>query len=291
MRRVASSAIEFRVLGPVEALRDGEPLRVGGKRQRALLALLLLEPGRSVSVDKLMEELWRGEPPRGAERTLRVNVSRLRSALAFDAILARAPGYLIEVDADRIDATRFGRLLQDGREALGRGAAGIAAERLEAALALWRGSALSDVADDGALALEAQRLDELRVVCREELIDAKLALGRHAELVAELELLVAEQPLRERLWRQLVIALYRSERQADALAAYRRARALLSDELGLEPSEELRELERAVLRHEIAAVPTAEVRHNLPAPVSSFVGRERELADLEQLLRDSAWSR
>ena len=257
------------MLGPVEALRDGEPLRVGGKRQRALLALLLLEPGRPVSADKLMEELSGVEPPGGARRTLRVNVSRLRSALALDALLARPPGYLIEVDADRIDATRFERLLQDGREALGRGAAGIAAERLEAALALWRGSALSDVADDGALALEAQRLDELRVVCREELIDAKLALGRHAELVAELELLVAEQPLRERLWRQLVIALYRSERQADALAAYRRARALLSDELGLEPSEELRELERAVLRHEVAAA-----RHGRGAPQPAGSGVE-----------------
>ena len=142
MRRVASSAIEFLVLGPVEALRDGEPLQVGGKRQRALLALLLLEPGRPVSVDKLMEELWSGEPPRGAERTLRVNVSRLRSALASTPCSRVLPGTLLDVEADRIDATRFERLLLDGRDALGRGAAGIAAERLEAALALWRGRAL-----------------------------------------------------------------------------------------------------------------------------------------------------
>jgi len=281
------TAIDFRVLGPVEASCNGPPLQLGGRRQRALLALLLLEPGRPISVDRLMEELWHGEPPPGAEKTLRVYVSRLRSALAADAVIARPPGYVLEVEADRIDATRFERLFHEGRDALGRGAAGLAADRLGAALALWRGPALSDVADAGTLALEAQRLDELRLVCREEQIEAQLALGRHAELTAELERLVAEQPLRERLWRQLVIALYRSERQADALAAYQRARALLSEELGLQPSEELRALERAVLRQEVAAAPPAEkARHNLPAPVTTFVGRERERGELERLLRE-----
>jgi predicted ATPase/DNA-binding SARP family transcriptional activator len=289
MRPVANSAdaaIEFRVLGPVEASRGDRPLTLGGRRQRALLALLLLEPGRPVSVDRLIDDLWHGHPPSGAEKTLRVYVSRLRSALADGVLVARPPGYVLEVEADRVDATRFERLLRDGRDALGRGAAGIAADRLGAALELWRGPALSDVADDGALAREAQRLDELRLACREDLIEAQLALGRHAELAPELEGLVAEEPLRERLWRQLVIALYRSERQADALAAYRRARAILSEELGLDPSEELRALERAVLRQEVAAAPPAEARHNLPAPVTSFVGRESELADLERLLRE-----
>ncbi len=280
------TAIEFRVLGPVEASRGGRPLRLGGRRQRALLALLLLEPGRAISVDKLMEELWHGDPPAGAEKTLRVYISRLRSALTDDPVIARPPGYVLEVEADRIDATRFERLLHDGHDALDRGAAGLAADRLGAALALWRGPALSDVADDGTLALEAQRLDELRLVCREEQIEARLALGGHAELIAELERLVTEQPLRERLWRMLVIALYRSERQADALAAYRRARRLLAEELGLEPSEELRVLERAVLRQKVAAASPAEARHNLPAPVTRVVGRERELADLERLLRE-----
>jgi predicted ATPase/DNA-binding SARP family transcriptional activator len=280
------TAIDFRVLGPIEASCDRRLLPLGGRQQRMLLALLLLEPGQPISVDRLMEELWHGDPPSGAGKTVRVYVSRLRSALASDAVVARPPGYVLEVEADRIDAIRFERLLHQGREALGRGAAGLAADRLGAALALWRGPAFSDVADAGTLALEAQRLDELRLVCREEQIEAQLALGRHAELAAELERLVAEQPLRERLWRQLVIALYRSERQADALAAYRRARAHLSEELGLEPSEELRALERAVLRQEVAAASPAYARHNLPAPVTSFVGRGRELADLERLLRE-----
>jgi predicted ATPase/DNA-binding SARP family transcriptional activator len=284
---VASAAgIEFRVLGPVEAVQDGEALRLGGRRQRALLALLLLHPEQPVSADWLTEELWHGRPPAGADTSLRVYVSRLRGALEEGALVARPPGYVLEVGPERIDAASFERLLRDGRDALVRGAAGLAADRLRAALALWRGRALADVADSGALAAEAQRLDELRLVCREELIDAELALGRHAELVAELEQLVTEQPLREHLWRQLVIALYRSERQADALAAYRRARALLADELGLEPGEELRALERAVLRQEIASAPPAEARHNLPAPVTSFVGREAEIADLERLLRE-----
>ena len=136
------------------------------------------------------------------------------------------------------------------------------------------------------LARKAQRLDELRLTAREESIEARLALGRHAELVGELEQLVAEQPLRERLWRRLVTALYRCGRQADALDAYRRARSLLHDELGLEPSEELREVERAVLRHEVVAVRAEPARHNLPAPTTNFVGRERELAELERLLRE-----
>jgi predicted ATPase/DNA-binding SARP family transcriptional activator len=281
-----ASSTEFRVLGPVEAVRDGDRLRLGGPRQRALLALLLLQPARPISVDRLVEELWHGDPPRGGERTLRVSVSRLRSALGDDAIVARAPGYALDVEADRVDAARFERLLREGREALRRGAAGRAADRLGAALALWRGPALADVADAGALAAEARRLDELRLVCSEQRIEAELALGRHAELVAELERLVAEQPLREGFWRRLVIALYRSERQADALAAYRRARTLLAEELGLEPSEELRALERAVLRHEVATAPPARERHNLPAQLTSFIGRERELADLEQLLSE-----
>ena len=281
-----ASSIDFRVLGPVEALRNGEPLRLGGPRQRALLALLLLEEGRPVSGDRLIDELWHGTSPRGAATTLRAYVSRLRSALGENTITARPPGYALDVEADEVDGKRFELLLREGREALARGAAGLAADRLEAALALWRGPALCDVADGGVLALEAARLDELRLACREERIEAYLALGRHAELVPELERLVSEQPLRERLWRQLVIALYRSERQADALAAYRRARALLSEELGLEPSEELRAVERAVLRQEVPAAPVVEARHNLPAAVTSFIGRERELADLERLLRE-----
>ena len=177
-------------------------------------------------------------------------------------------------------------LLLDGREALARGAAGLAADRLRAGLALWRGPALADVGEGGVLALEARRLDELRLTCLEERIEAELSLGQHDALVPELERLVAGEPLRERFWRQLVTALYRCDRQADALAAYRRARTLLSEELGLDPSEELQALERAVLRHELARPVPALDRHNLPARLSSIIGREQELTELHRLLSE-----
>ena len=172
-----------------------------------------------------------------------------------------------------------------GATHVARGAAGLAADRLRAALALWRGPAFADVRDGGVVADEARRLEELRLVALEERIDAELSLGRHASLVAELERLVAEEPLRERLWRQLVLALYHSQRQAEALAAYNRARTLLSESFGLDPGEELRALERAVLRQELAPASSAVERHNLPAPLTSFVGREHELDEIAGLLR------
>jgi predicted ATPase/DNA-binding SARP family transcriptional activator len=280
------TASEFRVLGPVDVVVDGRSLDLGGRKQRTLLALLLLEPGRPVSADRLCDELWHGQPPPGAAKTLRSYISRLRTVLGRDSLATRPSGYALEVAFDQIDAHRFEQLLYQGRDALARGADGLAAERLHAALGLWRGPALSDVADGGALVLEAKRLDELRLVSLEDRIGADLALGRHAELVAELELLVAEEPLREGLWRELVLALYRSGRQADALDAYRRASRLLREELGLEPSEELKRLENAVLRHNVAVVRPAEQRHNIPAQTTSFVGREAELAELDALLRD-----
>ena len=280
-----STAGEFRVLGPVEALRAGRPVRLGGRRQRWLLALLLVEPGRAISSDRLIDELWQGAPPRGAEGTLRVYVSRLRSALGENTLFARPPGYLLDIEAEQVDAWRFERLCREGRDALARGAAGLAADRLGTALALWHGSAFADVHDGGIVADEARRLDELRLVAVEERIEAELSLGRHASLVAELERLVAEEPLRERLWRQLVLALYRSQRQAEAIAAYNRARTLLSESFGLDPSEELRALERAVLRQEVAPVSPAVERHNLPAQLTSFVGRQDELHDIAELLR------
>ena len=280
-----SVAREFRLLGAVEALVAGEPLQLGGPRQRALLALLLLDPGRPVSSGRLAEELWRGAPPPGAATTLRSYVSRLRSSLGGDVVLAEAGGYALAARREDVDAHRFEELLRCGREELARGAAGRASQSLHAALALWRGDALADVSADGLLAREALRLEELRLSCLEERLDADLALGRHAALVPELRALLREQPLRERLWRQLVLALYRAGRQADALAAYREARSLLDAELGLEPGEELRGLERAILRHEVDGVAPAASRHNLPAPTTAIVGRESELAALDDLLR------
>jgi predicted ATPase/DNA-binding SARP family transcriptional activator len=279
------AAPEFRLLGPVEAIAGGRVLQLGGRTQRALLALLLVEQGRTVSVDRLAEALWHGRPPPAAAKTLRSYISRLRTVLGGERLVARPPGYALEVSPDRIDVNRFEELLREGREALERNAAGLGADRLRGALALWRGPALADVAEGGLLALEANRLDELRLVCLEQRIEADLQLGRHAELTAELERLVVEEPLRESLWRQLVLALYRSDRQAEALAAHRRARETLV-ELGLEPSEELKELERAVLRHEVEDAKPGQELHNLPAPLTSFVGRECELAEIERLLRE-----
>ena len=279
------SARAFRVLGPVEALRDGRPVRLGGPRQRWLLALLLIEAGRAISSDRLIDELWQGNPPRGAEGTLRVYVSRLRSVLGDNTLVARSPGYVLDIEPALVDAWQFERLYHEGRRALARGAAGLAKDRLAAALALWHGAAFADVRDAGVVGDEARRLDELRLVALEERIDAELSLGHHAALVAELERLVAEEPLRERFWRQLMLALYHSERQVEALGAYRRARTLLSESFGLDPSEQLQGLEHAVLRQELTPASPAVERHNLPSLLTSFVGREQELDDIEGLLR------
>jgi predicted ATPase/DNA-binding SARP family transcriptional activator len=282
-----SAAIEFRVLGAVEAFRDGAPVPLGGPRQRALLALLLIEPRRRIASERLADELWQGNPPSGAA-TLQSYVSRLRSALAEDVTIASvAGGYTIDVEPERVDAKRFERLVDEARAAVSRGTPRRAAERFHAALAHWRGEPFAALPEVAALQAEGRRLEALRIEAFEELIEAELQLGRDAELVDEIEALVAEHPYRERLWRQLMLALYRAERQADALAAYRRARRLLDEELGVEPSEELRALEQAILRHEVPTVPKIEERHNLPAALTSFVGRDRELVDIEHLLGET----
>ena len=278
---------EIRLLGPVRAIRLGRETALGGPRKRAVLALLVLEAGRVVPAGRLTEELWRDSPPPGASVTLRSYVSRLRAALGTDAVLdGRGGGYMITVQADDVDARRFERLVAAGQAALDGGQAAAAAGRFIAALGLWRGRALADVCDVEALALESARLEELRLAAVEGRIEADIALGRHAQVTGELERLVAEHPVRERLWRLLVLALYRDERQADALAAYRRARRMLAAELGLEPGEELRRLEQAVLRQEVPEASLSS-RHNLPAPLTSFLGRDHDLARLERLLGEA----
>jgi predicted ATPase/DNA-binding SARP family transcriptional activator len=276
--------LEIGLLGAVEARVGGEPAPLGGRRQQALLALLVLDPGRPMPADRIAEELWHGAPPPGWETTLRSYASRLRRAVGAEAVVARGGGYAFDVDA-ATDAGRFEALVAEGREALARGAAGLAADRLRAALALWRGAALAGVADDGLLAAEARRLEELRREALEDRLDADLALGSHDAVLAELRGIVEREPLRERPRRQLAVALYRSGRQEEALEVLRTARATLDEQLGLEPSEELRRLERDILRQEVAMVAPAEVLHNLPAPATSFLGREREQAELEALLR------
>ena len=277
--------LELGILGPVQAVRDGRKLELGGPKQRAVLALLLVRAGQVLPAEYLAEALWRGRPPPGAAGTLRSYVSRLRSLLGPEAVLiAHGGGYAIQVQPGRVDASRFERLVEAGRGALVRGEAVAAAGRFGEALALWRGRALADVAAVEPLALEGARLEELRLVAVEGRAEAGIELGLAAEVTSELERLVAEYPVRERLWRLLVLALYRGERQADALAACRRARKMLADELGLEPGEELRRLEEAVLRHEVPPPVPRRVSHNLPVPLTSLLGREQELAALGELL-------
>jgi DNA-binding SARP family transcriptional activator len=236
--------MEFRILGPLEVTEHGRPLALGGTKQRALLALLLLRANEVASRDRLIDELWGGSPPDSGKTALQVHVSQLRKALGRDLILTQPPGYLIRINDGELDLHRFEQLVATAR----------AEEPVEAArllregLALWRGAPLAELGDSFAAAERA--LEEQRLAALEQRIDADLALGRHAELVPELEGLVREQPLRERLRGQLMLALYRSGRQADALEVYRSGRRLLDEELGLKPADELQRLERAILNHD-----------------------------------------
>lgn len=274
------------MLGTVEAGRDGISVPLGGRRQRALLALLAVGTGRVVSTDRIVDELWGGKPPSAAEATLRTYVSRLRRALGAAAVVAEAGGYALRVAPEHVDLFTFERLVDEGRRALDRGAAGVAADRLAAALHLWRAAPFGDAADTPSLAVEAQRLTELHLACLEHRIAADLALGRHDAVVPELQALVRAHPWRERLWQHLILALYRSGRQADALAVYRDAQEQIQTELGLDVGDELRQLERDVLRRQVATVVPPAARHNLPSPTTRLLGREHEVVDIPRLLRE-----
>jgi DNA-binding SARP family transcriptional activator len=258
--------VEFRVLGPLEVIEDGHRLGLGGARQRALLALLLTRANEVLSTDRLIEGLWVEAPPRTAANTLQYYVSQLRKTLGPDRIETRPPGYLIRVGPGELDLERFERLAAEGspREALG----------------LWRGPALADFAYEAFAQAEIGRLEQLRLAVLEQRIDADLAHGRHAELAGELERLVTEYPLRERLRGQLMLALYRAGRQAEALEAYRVTRRTLVDELGIEPSPALQELETAILRQDPALTLAAE----LPAPERSILVAPRDASALDSLL-------
>jgi class 3 adenylate cyclase/DNA-binding winged helix-turn-helix (wHTH) protein len=254
MRRSVKAGMRFSVLGPLEAFDGERVLAVGAGRQRALLALLLVHGGEIVSRDRLIDELWRGAPPRSASQSLDAYVSRLRRALRADdgevVLITRAPGYLLQ--ADVTDARQFEDLVDAGREALAAEEPERAATLLREGLALWRGTAYVEVADEAWARPEAERLEELRLSAIEDRIEAELSLGRHAALVPELELLATRYPTRERLVGQLMLALYRCGRQADALDAYQAARDSLVEHLGLEPGPELRRLQAAVLGHDAA---------------------------------------
>jgi DNA-binding SARP family transcriptional activator len=258
--------MEFRVLGPLEVIDGGVPLELGGAKQRALLAALLLERNRPVSSDRLVDALWEEEPTETARKALQVYVSQLRKVLGRECVETRPPGYLLRVEAEELDLARFERLREEGR--------------LAEALALWRGPPLAEFASHRFAQAEVARLEELRLACLEERIDRDLAEGRHAELVGELEGLVKQHPLRERLRSQLMLALYRSGRQAEALEGYQKARRALVDELGIEPAKALRDLHQAILRQDASLDLHAAIAASAPAARSGFVGRKRELAAL-----------
>lgn len=263
--------MDFGLLGPLE-IRDGEqPLALGRGKPRLLLTRLLLEPGRTVSADELIDALWGERPPPTATKALHVYVRGLRRTLGAGRIVTQGSGYQLRAEPEEVDARRFEALAGEGRAALAAGDPAGGAAQLREALGLWRGAALADAADEPFARGEAARLEDLRLAVLEDRIAADLQLGRHAECAGELERLVAEQPLRERLHGHLMLALYRSGRQADALSAYRRARRVLVDELGLEPGPELQAVERSILAHDVA------LEAPLPPPAAPS-GAERKLA-------------
>ena len=278
--------MEFRVLGPLEVVDGGRSIPVGSRKQRALLALLALNAGQVVSRDRLIEELWRGRPPPAAAITLRSHVSRLRTVVGSEHLQTRAPGYVLVVEPEDVDVVQFDALVSSGRRKLAGGQPHDAIELIERALQLWRGPALSDLLDESFAQAEIPRLEELRLSAREELFDAKLAIGRHTEIAGELDGLVAEHPLRERLREQYMLALYRSGRQAEALDVYQEGRRLLSDQLGLEPAKSLKALQRAILAQDLeldGGVPRAAARVEAS---DAFVGRESEQVELSIGLDD-----
>jgi DNA-binding SARP family transcriptional activator len=274
---------EYRVLGPLEALVDGRPVKLGGARPRAVLAVLLLHSGQVVPASRLIDDVWGVDPPETAQNVLQGYVSSLRKALGRSAIETREPGYVLHVEHDALDLRRFERLASDGVELLERNRCEDAGALLREALALWRGPALADVALGGMLRAGAARLDELRLVALERRIAADLACGRHDDVVGELAALVAEHPLREQPRALQMLALYRCGRQADALAAYRSAREHLVDELGIEPGTQLQDLERRILGHDRSLEPEAERRDSSPA-VRTIVVAALDLETADALL-------
>jgi predicted ATPase/DNA-binding SARP family transcriptional activator/Tfp pilus assembly protein PilF len=316
--------MEFRILGPLDVRDGSRPLALGGEKQRAVLAILLLRRNQVVSADRLIDELWGESPPPGARRTLRAYVSKLRRAMAPSGaaaaigsdskrnpgdgvLLTRGHGYVLEIAPGELDLHAFERLVREGRQAAETGNPCQAALLLREADSLWRGRPLADLEFEPFARVEVRRLEDLRLAALEDRIDADLALGRHAMLCPELEALAAEHPLRERLHAQLMLALYRSGRQAEALDVYQRTRAQLSDELGLEPGHHLRSLQARILSQDPSLTPTewppvenadtgderiaaAELarasQHQPTARTEVLIGRDREIEDVAGLLAD-----
>ncbi|MGY1824180.1 BTAD domain-containing putative transcriptional regulator [Geodermatophilus sp. SYSU D00079] len=303
--------MRYRVLGPLEVTGpDGRLLDVGGAKPRALLTLLLAEPGRAVAIDRIVATLWGDDPPPTVTGTLQAYVSHLRRVLEPDRgpreapkiLLTRPPGYLVQADAGELDSLRFAQLVDEGDRAVDGGDPARGVALLDQALGLWRGQPLAELGDQPGAGTDRLRLTELYVRARERRCDALLAMGRAEAAVTDLQRLVAEHPLRERLWGRLVTALYAADRQADALDALRRCTELLRDELGIDPGPELRDLERAVLRQDprltdrlprpvLAVVPPPAP---MPAAVpgsETLVGRQAELAHLRAVSEQAAAGR
>jgi YVTN family beta-propeller protein len=254
--------MEFRILCSLEVYNRGRPLPLGGRQQRALLALLLIHANDVVSLDEIIEDLWGTQPPASATKSVQALVSKLRKLFADERdgrsdnggedgiLLTRSHGYQLKVMGGQLDLDQFRSLTEEGRRALAAGRAADGADKLREALKLWRGPPLAELTYESFARVEIARLEELRLSALEERIEADLALGHHQELIPELEALVARNPLRERLRGQLMLALYRSGRQAEALQAYQRARHTLVDELGIEPGQALQRAEKAILRQD-----------------------------------------
>jgi DNA-binding SARP family transcriptional activator len=265
---LSGGALDFRILGPLEVVdADDRPVALGGQKQRAVLGLLLLERGRVVPTELLIDRLWGEDPPPTAITSLQNAISRLRKLLGPGRLITKPPGYAVSVEPDELDLARCERMVGQARELKPEARAAL----LREALALWRGPPLADFGYEAWAQGEIGRLGEVRWSVLEDRIDADLDLGRHSELIGELESLIAEHPLRERLRGQLMLALYRCGRQAEALEAYQQARRVLVDELGIEPSAPLQELSRSILRQEAGLEPAAAA-----APLS---GHYRELID------------
>jgi DNA-binding SARP family transcriptional activator len=265
-------AVRYLLLGPVVALVDGRAVELGGPRQRGVLVVLLTQAGTLVPASRIVDAVWGDEPPASAANLVQRSVSQLRKALGRDAIETRGAGYLARVEPDALDLHVFERLARAGSVALNDGHFEQAAGPLREALALWRGAALADLADQPFLEHEAARLEEMRLLALERALEADLACGRHADALAEAEALVQANPLRERPRELIMRALYGAGRQAEALEAYRRTRATFVEELGIEPGPALQELERAILRQDPSLAPPSATG---PAPPPSGPDRLR----------------
>jgi DNA-binding SARP family transcriptional activator/DNA-binding CsgD family transcriptional regulator len=298
--------MEFRILGPLEVLDEECAITLGGSKQRALLAVLLLHANETLSTDRLIDELWGERPPSNAAKTVQMQISRLRKALAGESgnglagvLLTRERGYELTLDPERLDAHRFERLVAEGRTELAEGRPQRAVAALEEALSLWRGQPLAELAYEPFVQREIARLADLRVAALEQLIEAKLELGRHDEVLPQLETLIREHPYRERLRAQRMLALHRCDRQAESLQAYQDARRTLVEDLGIEPGEPLRTLHQRILEQDPAlavwepSVAASEVERRAaarpPRPrrvarEPPLLEREHELGQLDRLL-------